>query len=619
MIQVREQYGNIYIRILDTAETFDMTLQRVTNIPNCTFITTTGEWMCGKEQLNYLLLNFDNQIIWNKPLSEIVGDMELNDDLVKKHLEWEKSDVFADFKIQPYPYQKVGAHFLADRGTAAVFDAVGLGKTLQIIGASHILFKRGYTKNQRVLIVTLNSLKRQWAKEVEKFTQYKALAATGTASKRKKIIKGFNQRNDIQFLVINYELLRTKELFDLVYNCNFDIVALDEAQKIKSGVEDNMLNIQPSQVASACLGLDNIPYRFIATATPVTGKSEEIFSLYRFMNPNILGPWEQFRENYCKYHPRYGITGTQNLGQLYYAISPYFIRRTKEMPEIQQQLPKVSHDYVFLETTDGQIKVEDMLIQKLQDLKEQSKSIQGPKIINGNLMSPDQQSEYYDGMIQGIYTFLIENCDIPSLLSHEEASNMSKALLTESGISQKEAGKSPKMDYVKDLVKQMLIDEPSGKIVLFTEYERMARIILNEFKDIGVLYSGQISEKQKDYVVERFRNDPETKIFVGTRAASTGLNLQVANHLIHFDLPFAATDIEQRNGRIDRSGNLFPNITIHYLIMEGSYEEQLLETLQRKSTVESEVLTGNKASSTVKNPGEQALKKLMKKRQKQLH
>lgn len=94
------------------------------------------------------------------------------------------------------------------------------------------------------------------------------------------------------------------------------------------------------------------------------------------------------------------------------------------------------------------------------------------------------------------------------------------------------------------------------------------------------------------------------------------LNLQVANHLVHFDLPFAATEIEQRNGRIDRSGNEFKNISIHYLIIEETYEEQLLESLQRKSKVESAILTGSESSKTVKNPGEQALNKLMKKREK---
>lgn len=522
MIQVRSQYGNVYIRILDTMDTFDSTLKRVMSVSNVTFIMTTGEWMCGKEQLNDLLFHFDNQIIWNQPLSEIAKGMPIDNGLVSKHLSWENSDIFSDFKINPYPYQKVGAHFLADRKNAAVFDAVGLGKTVQIIGASHILYKRGETPANRTLIVTLNSIKRQWAKEIEKFTNYKAVAATGTSDKRKKIIKGFRDRTDINFLVVNYETLRNPELLQLIKECRFHVVGLDEAQKIRNGVTDKMLKITPSQSAAACYELLDIPFRFIATATPITGKAQEIFSLYQFLNPNILGSWERFREEYTKYHPRYGITGSQKLGDLFYQISPYFIRRTKEMPEIQQQLPQVQHDYVFLEQTAHQEKIENALIGKLDELKEQAKGISGPKVVNGNLLSPDQQKEYIDGMTQGMYAFLIENCDMPYLLRHEEASNMSKQIIGSTGVAEKESMKSPKMDYVEDLIKQMLFDEPNGKIVLFTEYERMARIILEKFRDIAVSYTGRISDSQKEYVVEKFRTDPEVKLFIGTRAASTG-------------------------------------------------------------------------------------------------
>lgn len=612
MIQVREQFGNIYFRILDTSNTFDQTIQRVLSIPNCLFNSSSGEWMCGKEQLNDILFHFDNQIIWTQPLSEIVKGMDLNDDLVKRHLDWEKSDAFSDFKIQPYPYQKVGANFLADRKRAAVFDSVGLGKTLQIIGASHILYKKGDIPVNRTLIVTLNSLKRQWAKEVEKFTHYKAIAASGTLVKRKKIIRSFIQRSDLNFLVINYEMLRNKEIRDDILKCNFQVVALDEAQKIRTGVDDRMLSLTPSQSAAGCFEIASIPNRFIATATPVTGKAQEIFSLFRFMDENILGSWEIFREYFTEYHPRYGITSSKNLGDLYYKISPYFIRRTKEMPEIQQQLPSVQHDYVFLEQTETQQELEGIILEKLNDLKEMSKGISGPAVLNNMLLSPEQQKEYYDGMIQGMYAFLIENCDMPYLLNHPEASRLSQSLISQlKDFSEKKLMKSPKIEYVHDLVKQLHIDEPSSKFVIFSEYERMARI-LHEQLPGSVLYTGQISEQQKDFVVEQFRNDPNTKIFIGTRAASTGLNLQVANHLIHFDMPFSATEIEQRNGRIDRSGNEFKNIVIHYLIMIESYEEQLLNTLQRKSEVESEILTGNKSSKMVKNPGQQALNKLMK-------
>jgi len=617
MIQVREQYGNLYVRILDTQETFEHTLEKIRYIDGRSFNQLTGEWMFGKESIGDLLRHFNNQIIWNQPLKEILKGCEVEDDLVKKHLSWENDDDFKSWNLKPYPYQKVGAHFLADRGRAAIFDGVGLGKTCQIIGAAQILMNRG--KAERVLIVTLNSLKRQWAKEIEKFSGEPAIAVYGPPAKRKKLIKGFASRRDVRYLVVNYETLRNKQYMDEIKKISFQVVALDEAQKIKSGVSDKYLGIKPSQNAAACYELDYIPYRFIATATPVQSKAEEIWSLFNFVDPNILGSWEIFRERFCKYHPRYGITGSQNLGELYYRIAPHFIRRTKEMPEIQQQLPAVTHSHVFLEMTEAQEKLQESLLNKIEDLKGESRKISGSKVVNGQLLSPEQLKEYYDSVIQGLQTFLVETCDTPELLSHEEASNMSKSIISELGLSEKDIKKSPKLDQLKDFAKQIMNDEPSSKIVIFTEYERMARMIYNQLPH-AVLYTGQISDREKENAVQRFREDPNTKIFISTRAGSTGLNLQVANYMIHFDLPYTATEIEQRNGRIDRTGNKFNNITMYYYVMSGSFEEHLIEMLHKKSLLANTILTGQseKISNRSQDFSKIAFEKLAKKRLKSL-
>lgn len=617
MIQVREQYGNLYVRILDTQETFEHTLEKIRYIDGRSFNQLTGEWMFGKESIGDLLRHFNNQIIWNQPLKEILKGCEVEDDLVKKHLSWENDDDFKSWNLKPYPYQKVGAHFLADRGRAAIFDGVGLGKTCQIIGAAQILINRG--KAERVLIVTLNSLKRQWAKEIEKFSGEPAIAVYGPPAKRRKLIKGFASRRDVRYLVVNYETLRNKQYMDEIKKISFQVVALDEAQKIKSGVSDKYLGIKPSQNAAACYELDYIPYRFIATATPVQSKAEEIWSLFNFVDPNILGSWEIFRERFCKYHPRYGITGSQNLGELYYRIAPHFIRRTKEMPEIQQQLPAVTHSHVFLEMTEAQEKLQESLLNKIEDLKGESRKISGSKVVNGQLLSPEQLREYYDSVIQGLQTFLVETCDTPELLSHEEASNMSKSIISELGLSEKDIKKSPKLDQLKDFAKQIMNDEPSSKIVIFTEYERMARMIYNQLPH-AVLYTGQISDREKENAVQRFREDPNTKIFISTRAGSTGLNLQVANYMIHFDLPYTATEIEQRNGRIDRTGNKFNNITMYYYVMSGSFEEHLIEMLHKKSLLANTILTGQseKISNRSQDFSKIAFEKLAKKRLKSL-
>lgn len=615
MIQVREQYGNLYVRILDTYATFDYTLEKIRLINGRTFNMATGEWMFGKESIGDLLRHFDNQIIWNQPLREIVKNCQIEDELVLKHLSWEDDDDFKTWHVKPYPYQKVGAHFMADRGQAAIFDGVGLGKTPQIIGACQILMNRGVAN--KVLIVTLAALKRQWAREIEKFAGEQAIAVYGSPAKRKKLIKGFASRPDVKYLVVNYETLRSAQYMKEIKKIPFDVCALDEAQKIKKGVRDNFLDIQPSNNAAACYELKYIPYRFIATATPVQSKAEEIWSLYNFINPEILGPWEFFRERYCKYNNRFGITGSQNLDEIYQRISPYFIRRTKEMPEIQQQLPKVQHSHVFLDMTDTQIKIQNYLLDKLDEMKEASRGVSSSKVVNGMLLGPEQQKERYDGIIQGLQTFLVENADSPELLAHPDSSPMAHGIIRELGLSHKDVRKSPKMDNLKEFIGQIMNDEPSSKIVIFTEYEKMARLIYDNV-DHAVLYTGQISEKEKDRAITNFREDPNTRIFISTSAGSTGLNLQISNYMIHFDLPYTWTDVEQRNGRIDRTGNPFPNITMYYYIMSESFDEHLLELLYKKDRTAHTILTGQAEKTSSKSPDvtKMALDKMFKNREK---
>ncbi|SFJ63290.1 Helicase conserved C-terminal domain-containing protein [Paenibacillus sp. UNC496MF] len=624
MIQVRMQYNNVYLKILDGPETFDHTLEKVRYIRNRGFNMETGEWMFDREYIGDLLALFDNQITWMTPLHEIVAGVNLNHEIVNQHIQWESEGEFKNFLLPLYAYQKVGANFLIDRGCAAVFDGCGLGKTPQLIGACEKLHEQG--RAQKMLIVTLSSLKRQWAKEIEKFSGKTAIAVSGTPAKRASLIKGFAQRKDIQYMVINYEILRNDTLRELIKNIPFDVVALDEAQKIKNGVRDTSLNMEPSQIAAAAYELKHIKYRFVATATPLQGKAEEIFSIFYFLNEEILGPWNYFRERYCKYSTRYGITGYINLGELYYRIAPFFIRRTKDMPEIQQQLPQVQHSHVFLEMTDAQEKLHDYLIEKLTDIKEQARSITDYKFINGQSMSPQEAKEYYDALAQGYQSFLLSTCDSPELLLMSKTP-MAEKILKEVQLSEKDL-KSPKIDQFKEFFSSMLYDEPNSKVVIFSRFERMVELLYRELnKDsrgrpldnpIAVAYHGQLTEGAKEYAKEQFLHNPNIKAIICTDAGSTGLNLQVANYMVHIDLPWDPTLLEQRNGRIDRTGNAFANVTIYYYAMENSFDEHLLEILDRKSDLANQVLTGGADNrSRERDVNKLAMDRLLRKRNKQ--
>lgn len=613
MIQVRSQYNNIYVKILDSYETFELTLNKIRSIPDRAFNLETGEWFFPRTHIGYLLQLFNNQISWMTPLSEIVQDIPLDDELVSKHLSWEDENEFKNFKLSMYPYQKVGANFLIDRGCAAIFDGCGLGKTPQIIGACMKLFEQG--KAKRSLIVTLSALKKQWSKEIEKFTGEKSVAAIGDQSKRLKLMKDF-LKSKCKFLIVNYEMLKTKAYMDLIKSAGFDIVALDEAQKIKNGVTDPYLNLKPSGNAAAAHELKYIPYRFIATATPLQGKAEEIWSLFYFLNENILGSWEYFRERYCKYSRKYGITGYQNQGELYYRIAPHFIRRTKDMPEIQQQLPKVTHSHIFLEMTPAQEKLHEYLLQQLEDIREQIRNIKGYTFINGQSLSPQEAKEYYDALSQALQTFLIEACDSPEIIFNSDSS-LARKVFSDLNLDPKTL-KSPKIEHLKEWYEQMTHDEPKSKVVIFTRFESMATIIKNALGPSAVLYHGQMSQGSRDYAVEQFRENPQIRAFVSTDAGSTGLNLQVANYMYHIDLPWDHTWIEQRNGRIDRTGNQFGNVTIYYTIMSDSYDETLLEIVNRKAELAKQIIdgSGQDSFSRGKDVHQLAIERMLKNKKK---
>lgn len=596
MIQIREQYGVIYLRIISDNEMFLHTYRTITAIPGVTYKVNTGEFMVDPMHLEDLLKLYKTHIVWMTPFRDIVEKFDVPlTQAVNELLQLSSDKDFDSFKLKPYPYQRIGARFLALRKTGAVLDGVGLGKTIQTIAAAHLLEleyrANGHTKPHLTLVVTLNSIKRQWAREIEKFTPYTALAATGDFKKRRTIMQEF-PKSGASFLIINYEMLRDEKYINIITNIGFQVVILDEAQRIKSGVDDKMYNIKPSQVAQGAYKLMGIPNRFIATATPMQGALEEIFSLFKFIDPRILGDWNSFRERFCDVHRKYGIMGYKEEHVVSSWIMPWFIRRTKEMPEIQQQLPRVSFESVRLEMTKEQCDLTDYIRNEIATLKEESKKINGPKMFGTDLLTAEEAQERFDQMIQGYQSFLASITDSPYLLQMSD-SKLAQKIMAESGIYPKKKD-SPKLDYLEDLVKTVLSESSSAKFIVFSRFERMVQLIQERFGSIAVSYTGEMNEKQKDQSVDRFWNDPSCRVFCGTEAASTGLNLQCARYLVHMDLNYDPTIMEQRNGRIDRTGNPNKNISILYLIHQDSYDEDILKNHAKKNALRSTVLTGGR-------------------------
>ncbi|HHB76461.1 MAG TPA: helicase, partial [Desulfobulbus sp.] len=246
----------------------------------------------------------------------------------------------ADYlKVSPYPYQEEGIRFGLYKRAVLIGDEMGLGKTMQAIGLG-VLKKEifGFTK---VLVVTLASLKDQWQREIERFTDEKAEVIAGSAAQRKRQYS----EDDSLFKITNYEAV----LRDVTIISRFkpDLIILDEAQRIK--------NFE-TKTAEAVKSLPR-QHALVLTGTPLENKLEDIYSIAQFLDPELLSPLWKFAADHflLSRHKKGKILGYRNLEKLHNKLRPLVIRRRKE--EVLDDLPEqlVNDYYLDLHETQAEI------------------------------------------------------------------------------------------------------------------------------------------------------------------------------------------------------------------------------------------------------------------------
>jgi hypothetical protein len=237
-------------------------------------------------------------------------------------------------KVPLYPYQLDGMLHLAFGQRALLADEMGLGKTVQAIAACELLRQ---TRNvQRVLVVSPASLKAEWQEQIARFTDLAALPIWGPRADRLRLF-----RRPSFFYLANYEQIR-KDVDDINAILAPDIVILDEAQRIK--------NWQTS-TAGAVKRLAS-PYAFVLTGTPLENRIDEIYSIFQFLDPHVLGPLFRFNREFYELDDRGRSIGYKNLDELHRRIRPLMLRRRKS--EVEDQLPKRTVNNYFVAMDDEQ-------------------------------------------------------------------------------------------------------------------------------------------------------------------------------------------------------------------------------------------------------------------------
>jgi SNF2 family DNA or RNA helicase len=447
--------------------------------------------------------------------------------ILQKRAEIARGDLSGlPLKLPPYPFQSVGALFLALNGSALLADEMGLGKTVQALAAFLYLRERGLAKHALVLCPA--SLKVQWATETAKFTHLKPVVIHGTPGQRR-----VKYREPADIHIVNYELLLrdVEEIKPLAT----DIVILDEAQRIKN-----------YQTKTAKL-MRELPkkYAFALTGTPLENDLLELYNVMRFVNPQVLG------SNVQKFISRYvikdfwgGVKGYRNVDEVRARVSAVVLRRTKK--EVYLELPERIDNQFFVDLSPPQ---EELYREYKKRFKE---------FLKRGIRREQEILEAF-----GYLTYLREICDSSELV---------------------EEGKpgSSKLEELKRVLPEILAG--GHKVLLFSEWERMTAILERDLADLGtkmVRFYGDLSQKQRAEVIQQFMEDEKTQVFISTDAGALGLNLQAADFVIHFDLPYNPAKLEQRIGRAHRIGQKQPVNNIYFLT-PGTIEMGIRRVLYRK-------------------------------------
>lgn len=436
-------------------------------------------------------------------------------------------------KTSLLPYQIGGAIFASCRGRVVLADDMGLGKTVQALAATELLRRRRGIR--RVLVVAPASVKYQWKREIEKFTEVDA-----------QVIEGLVPQRQLQYASPKFFNLTSYELVlkDIKYlhALQPDLIILDEAQRIRNWATATARTIK--QLKSH--------YAFVLTGTPLENKLEELFSVVEFVDGRRLGPAFRFLQEHRMEDENGKLLGYRGLDQIHRKLEPILLRRTRK--EVLKDLPPRT-DQIF----------------RLPLTKEQAEPYWEQHDILARLMHKWQSKGWLSEIDLRRITCCLQNM---------------RMLCNSTFLFDKRTHHSPKLAEFREIIRELALEE-KRKVVVFSEYERMTYLAGEELRKMKIGFvslHGGVPSRKRGELIDTFHRDAECRVFLSTDAGGVGLNLQAASAVINFEPPWNPARLEQRIGRVHRFGQAHPVQVIH-LLTEKTIEERVWETLELKKSL----------------------------------
>ena len=432
-----------------------------------------------------------------------------------------------------YPYQKEGIRFALEKGKSIIADEMGLGKTIQAIGTAELMRKEKLI--QSTLIVCPTSLKYQWKREIERFSGQQVHVIEGLHHKRIH-----QYRLDVPYKIISYNSACND--IKILGKLETDLLIMDEVQRLKNW--NTQISMAMRRVVSQ--------YAVILSGTPLENKLEELYSVMEFADNFCLGPFWKFKAECIVSDETGKVLGYKNLNKVGEMARQRLIRRTKK--QVALQMPKRQDKILYVPMTKEQLAEHDEL-----------------KFIVSQIVTKWRRMHFLSEKDRNRLMLCLSQmrmlCDSTYILDQKTRNDT-------------------KVDEALNIITNLLESE-GEKVVVFSQWERMTRLIAQELKkrEIGFEYlHGGVPSEQRGKLITNFADNPDSRVFLSTDAGSTGLNLQSAATIINIDLPWNPAVLEQRIARIYRLGQQ-RNVQVINLVSAGTIEEQMLDKLRFKSAM----------------------------------
>ncbi|MEZ5384721.1 MAG: DEAD/DEAH box helicase [Prosthecobacter sp.] len=442
------------------------------------------------------------------------------------------------------PYQRKGfawLQFMTRLGLGACLaDDMGLGKTLQVIAL--LLARQNKTRSPALLVVPA-SLVGNWRAEVKRFApDLRLFIAHPSQTDRERLDFAIHHTAEAlrgyDVMLTTYQFLQRTEAWQMH---PWSLVILDEAQAIKNPGSASTKAVKRLQAAT----------RIALTGTPVENRPGDLWSLFDFLNPGLLGGSTAFAEAVKRC-----AKSSEGFAPLRRLAKPYILRRMKTDRSIISDLPDKIETKAFCGLTKRQATVYAKLVDQLA------------KMLHDKSMEPIRRQ----GLVLGFLLKFKQICNHPSHWNGDGAWNPED---------------SGKFARLAEICSELA--EKRERALIFTQFQEtcdpLARYLATVFGREGLILHGGTSVKKRPELVDSFQQPGGPPFMViSVKAGGTGLNLTAASHVIHFDRwwnPAIENQATDRAFRIGQQRNVF----VHKFVCQGTIEERIDSLIEAKMSL----------------------------------